>query len=167
MKKAFHALAMVAALAGMSATVSAKSDLYNVPNVAVKPVQAIEAAKKQFGGYATNLDLKNKYGSVVYKIELRNGNQEHDVVIDAQSGKVLSHRVENEWKPARSHKISMEKAINIAAAKVLGQVFDADLDNDYGRGRYEVKILSTDNVPHKVVVDSDSGEIIFSGVDYD
>ena len=134
----------------------------------IQAVQAIDIAQKQFGGKATDLELKRSHGAPAYEVELRDGAKEHSVYIDAISGKVLGSKTENERKSAVSPAISLERAIEIAQGKVSGQVLDAELDDDRGRIRYEVKILSAaDRVQHKVIIDANNGNVVTSYIDRD
>ena len=133
----------------------------------VSPEQAIAAAQKQVGGQATEIKLKDKYGSPAYEVDVRNGNQEHTLRIDAVSGQVLGSKVEAKRKPARQAAISLERAMQIALGKVNGRVMEAERDNNRDQVVYKVKVLATDNVLHKVVIDANNGNVLASNVDYD
>lgn len=133
----------------------------------VSPEQAIAAAQKQVGGQATEIKLKDKYGSPAYEVDVRNGNQEHTLRINAVSGQVLGSKVEAKRKPARQAAISLERAMQIALGKVNGRVMEAERDNNRNQVVYKVKVLATDNVLHKVVIDANNGNVLASNVDYD
>ena len=133
----------------------------------VTPEQAIATAQKQVGGQATEIKLKDKYGTPAYEVDVRNGDQEHSLRIDAVSGQVLGSKVETKRKPAGQAAISLERAMQIALGKVNGRVMEAERDNNRDQVVYKVKVLATDNVLHKVVIDANSGNVLSSNVDYD
>lgn len=171
MKKHVRALSVIltASLlaAGAQSIAAQPQPVAAVAQTKVSPEQAIATAQKQVGGQATDIKLKDKYGTPAYKVELRNGNQEHTLYIDATSGQVVGNKVETEWKPVRSTAISLERAIQIAQGKVKGRVMEAERDHNRGQVVYKVEILAADNVPHKVVVDANNGNVLASYIDYD
>ena len=156
-------------LAAGGQTVSAKGygKIAAIAQTKITPEQAIATAQKQAGGQATEIKLKGKYGNPVYNVEVRNGNQEHTIYIDAVSGQVVGNKMETEWKPSRKTAISLERAIQIAQNRVKGRVMEAERDNRRGQSVYKVDILSADNMPYKVVLDADSGKVLSSYIDYD
>lgn len=135
--------------------------------VSVSPQQAIAIAQKQAGGQATEVHLKGKYGTPVYEVEVRNGQNEHTVYVDAASGKVMGSKLETEWKSMRQTAVSLERAMEIAQSKVSGRVLEAERDSKRGQIVYKVEILSADNIPYKVIIDADNGNVLASYVDYD
>lgn len=135
--------------------------------VKVTPAQAIATAQKQAPGKATELQLKGRYGTPVYKVEIHQNNQEHTVHVDAISGNILGVRTEHEWKPARPVTIELAHAIQTAQNTVKGSVLEAELDSKRGMLFYKVEILAANNVQHKVIVDASSGKVLESYVDYD
>lgn len=171
MKKHVRALSVIltASLlaAGAQSVAAQPQPVTAVAQTKVSPEQAIATAQKQVGGQATDIKLKGKYGTPAYKVELRNGNQEHTLYIDATSGQVVGNKVETEWKPVRPTAISLERAIQIAQGKVKGRVMEAERDHNRGQVVYKVEILAADNVPHKVVVDANNGKVLTSYIDYD
>ena len=173
MKIRLNALSAVLAAAMLAAGAPAMADddmphqpVAAVAQTKVSPEQAIATAQKQVGGQATDVQLQGKYGTPVYKVEVRNGTQEHTLYIDAASGKVLGSKVETEWKPVRQTAVSLERAIQIAQGKIQGRVMQAERDNSRGQVVYKVEILAANNVPHKVVVDASNGRVLASYVDY-
>lgn len=171
MKKHVRALSVIltASLlaAGAQSVAAQPQPVAAVAQTKVSPEQAIATAQIQVGGQATDIKLKGKYGTPTYKVELRNGNQEHTLYIDATSGQVVGNKVETEWKPVRPTAISLERAIQIAQGKVKGRVMEAERDHNRGQVVYKVEILAADNVPHKVVVDANNGKVLTSYIDYD
>ncbi|MDO4226495.1 PepSY domain-containing protein [Neisseria sp.] len=160
-------LASLLAVSGYALADNSQQKIAAVAQTQVTPAQAIAAAQKQAGGQATEIQLKGKYGTPVYHVEVRNGQQEHTVYVDAVSGKVVGSKAETEWKPARKAAVSLERAIQAAQSTVQGRVMEAERDSNRGQLVYKVDILGADNVPHKVIVDADSGKVLNSFVDYD
>lgn len=162
------ACATIMALSTLStASAAPRHGVETAAQVAVSPAQAISAAQKQVGGQATELHLKGKYGTPVYEVEVRSGQREHTVYVDAVSGKVVGSKVETEWKPVRQTAVSLERAMQIAQGKINGRVLEAERDSKRGQIVYKVEILSADNVPYKVIIDADNGNVLASFVDYD
>lgn len=62
--------------------------------ISVEEAEAI--AQKEFSGTVTQLELDKDDGRYVYEIELRNGNQEAEMDIDAKTGKILELELEYE-----------------------------------------------------------------------
>ena len=174
MKIRLNALSAVLAadMLAAGAPAMADDDMPHQPVAAVAQTkvsaeQAIATAQKLVGGQATDVQLQGKYGTPVYKVEVRNGTQEHTLYIDAASGKVLGSKVDTEWKPVRQTAVSLERAIQIAQGKIQGRVMEAERDRSLlGQVVYKVDILAANNVPHKVVVDASNGRVLASYVDY-
>lgn len=135
--------------------------------VKITPVQAIAAAQKQAPGTATEIQLKGRYGTPVYQVETRQGNQENTVHIDATNGNILGSRSEHEWKPVRPAAITLAQAIQTAQNAVKGSVLDAELDSKRGKVVYKVEILAANNMQHKVIVDASNGSVLESYLDFD
>lgn len=62
--------------------------------ISVEEAEAI--AQKEFSGTVTQLELDKDDGRYVYEIELRNGNQEAEMDIDAKTGEILELELEYE-----------------------------------------------------------------------
>ena len=56
--------------------------------------------------------------------------------------------------------ITLQKAVDIAIAKVPGKAYEAELEKEDGRPVYEVKIIDTSNEKRKVHVDARTGDIM-------
>lgn len=164
--KKMHTAAFAAALSLL--TVPAFAD-YNRPVAETKitALQALATAEKQAGGRPTEVDLENKHTQPVYKVELRNGDQEHKVHIDALSGQIISSRMEVKQRPAVAATVSLARAIEIAQRQVSGRVMQAEYEHVRGQQLVKVEILNRENVPYKVFIDAQSGKVLSSHVDYD
>jgi len=58
--------------------------------------------------------------------------------------------------------ISLQKAVDIAIAKVPVKAYEVELEKEDGRAVYEVKIIDTSNEKRKVHVDAKTGDILKS-----
>lgn len=65
-----------------------------LPEVKVSLQQAITAAVQKTGGKAKDAELKAKYGNAHYRVDTLANGQEHQTVIDANSGAVLSSHID-------------------------------------------------------------------------
>ena len=65
-----------------------------LPEVKVSLQQAIAAAVQKTGGKVKDAELKAKHGTARYKVETLANGQEHQTVIDANSGAVLSSHID-------------------------------------------------------------------------
>ncbi len=66
------------------------------PNAAISIEQAIAAAQSKTGGKVKEAELENENGQAVYKVETVSGTQEHDVIINAADGQVISAQLDQE-----------------------------------------------------------------------
>ncbi|MCJ8007390.1 PepSY domain-containing protein [Lederbergia wuyishanensis] len=137
--------------------------------------QSKEIALKEISGAVTDVELEKEHGTLAYDIEIKDANGiEHDVVVDANSGKVLKTETDNEKDDDDSEvsdevektqllkeaKISIEESTAIAQAKVKGKVTDAELDDENGVVIYEVEITDLQGQQHEVKIDAKSGKIL-------
>lgn len=137
-----------------------------VAQAKISPAQAIAAAEAKAGGKATGIDLKHKNGATYYKVKTRQGNQEHKLEIDAQSGQVLNSKTKTEKDAPPQAKISLQQAIAAAEAKVGGKAIEADLEHEKGSVVYDVEVLAANGTKHDVKVNADNGQVISSKVDH-
>lgn len=101
-----------------------------------------------------------------YEIKTIAGNIEHEIKIDANTGKVLSTKQERldaedmaEYNTMKRAKVSLTQAMQTAAQSVKGNVIEAEFDVDNGKSMYEIKVAKGNQV-HKVVIDSMTGQVI-------
>ncbi|APX32553.1 peptidase [Brachybacterium sp. P6-10-X1] len=133
------------------------------------PVPAEEAvgiAVQTAGGGETvsvSIDHDDDRGWV-WEIEVALDGQEHDLDIDATTGKVLEHDEEDDKveDPVVDVTAPMtpQEAIDLAVQERDGRVSGWDLDSDDGAIRYQLDIESSDGEDDvEVVVDVSSGEV--------
>ncbi|WNS41424.1 PepSY domain-containing protein [Paenibacillus sp. MMS20-IR301] len=135
-------------------------------------------ALKAAPGRVVSIDLEKKLSGTYYEVEIRSGNKEIDVRVEAYSGKILSVRKETDDDDDDDHYssstaasqngtlISAAKAAEAAAASVKGTVTEVDLDRDDGSVIYEVKIRNG-KVSTEVGVDAYTAKILYTDVDSD
>ena len=121
--------------------------------------QAVQIAESNAGGQATEVDIDlRKDNKLVYEVEVQQGNKEIDLVIDANSGKVLLRKEEVDNHPDRLAPISLRDAI--ARAEADGsKVLEAQLSHKKGHLFFKVKTLKNRTV-QKFRLDGTTGEVI-------
>lgn len=134
-------------------------------------------ALKSAEGRVKSIDLKERITGTYYKVEIRQGNKEIDVRVDAYTGKILSVREETdddddyqEYTAADNSQgtkmITAAKAAAAATASVQGKVTEVDLDEDDGRYVYEVEVRNG-RTKTEVGVDAYSAKVLYTDVDSD
>ncbi|MCL1036322.1 PepSY domain-containing protein [Shewanella submarina] len=124
---------------------------------AISLKKAIEIAKQHTGAVPVEAERDSHMGSIVYEIELA-GEQgkEFHTVIDADTGEIIKSRehLEDDHEDLQEQASflagvkngqyqTLETALAAAEAKHAGQVYEIELDDDYGIS-YEVKLLAAD-----------------------
>lgn len=66
-----------------------------VENVKVSSDQAEKIALKAVDGQVKDMELDSENGTLVYELEIIQGQKEYDVVVDATTGKVLKNQLED------------------------------------------------------------------------
>lgn len=177
-KNGVIALTLVAATSGAGAAY-AESNLYRQHKAQalhankISAAQAVDLALKQVSGKAVSVDFEHKLGDVGtvsgmagkrYEVDIISANGEkHEVGIDADTGSVVYNKTKtnkrkNATQPANPT-ISLQQAMQTATAQNQGVVKDAELDNDNGTLRYEVKIVQQDGSKQKVYIDANTGAV--------
>lgn len=132
----------------------------------ISAAAAVRAATVHVPGRATDVDFE--YGQNHYKVEVKANGQEHEIFIDAASGRVIDSRAEadDDHRKARAlPAVTLERALAAALARTGGKVKDAGLDYTQGRPVYEVETVAN-RQKYAVKVDGQSGQVISSRIDY-
>ncbi|MES1040356.1 MULTISPECIES: PepSY domain-containing protein [Peribacillus] len=66
-----------------------------VENAKVSSDQAEKIALKAVDGQVTDMELDSENGTLVYELEIKQGQKEYDVVVDATTGKVLKNQLDD------------------------------------------------------------------------
>ena len=121
---------------------------------------AINAAK---GGKVVDIELERRKGAAYYEVEVKNKGVEHEIKIDATTGRILKHKTENK---AAKFNISRGQAKQIALTAVRGgRVTDIDLENKRGNAYYEVEVKDGRGNEHELKIDAQSGKVFSHKID--
>ncbi len=115
----------------------------------------------------TELEIKNK--RYVYEVELALGDDDADIVIDAENGEVLeidddlskAEKIGNQLGESQNNAISVDKvkeAINQYFETEV-RITDLDLDRDDGYLLYEVDVVVNGD-EYELDIDATNGEIV-------
>lgn len=137
-------------------------------------VQAIAIAKQGHQGELVSAKFDHdgsKNGKAEYEIELVSGNINHEIKLDAHTGKVLKNEEESmdkediaKYSALKQAKISLNDAMQQAIQRVNGQVIDAEFELEKGRAFYDIEVQS-DNQIYDISIDANTGHIISSQID--
>ncbi|MGW1096250.1 PepSY domain-containing protein [Streptomyces sp. NPDC002455] len=141
--------------------------------------EAVGAALKAVPGTVTEAELDDgddDGGRTVWELDVYGADKVwHDVTVDADSGKVLSDREDDDngdrdRHAPRSAAVSLDAALKAALGAQPGTVTSVDLDDDddddgrRGAPRWDVDITGKDGKQHELRVDAKSGKVT---VDHD
>lgn len=138
--------------------------------------QAIAIAQQTNQGdlVSAEFDLDDDHGSAAtgeYEVKFVSGNNEVELKIDANTGKVLSTEQEQmddedivDYTVMKQSKVSLTQAMQIAKQKFNGKVIEAEFDLEQNKPVYEIEIANGTQV-QKIVIDASSGTIMTNQVD--
>ncbi len=140
---------------------------YAMKQAAVGVQDAMNKAKVEQTGRIVKFETDDENGRLVYKFDLLDNKleNEHEIKIDAQSGKVLSHEREaaEKWlkKPMGQEVLkatrNMSEAFEIASKLQPGMIIKAKFKITMGVPVYIVDVIGEDKMI-KVIFDAKSGE---------
>lgn len=84
----------LAAAAAPSAALAEESDELGIATAKISLIDAVTAAEKHLGGKAASAELKREDGKWIYEVDVVNGQEIKDVVIDPATGAVLAVHAE-------------------------------------------------------------------------
>ncbi|MBS4196572.1 PepSY domain-containing protein [Lederbergia citri] len=137
--------------------------------------QSKEIALKEINGKVTDVEVEKEHGTLTYDIEVTDTNGvKHDVVIDANSGKVLKTETDNEKDDndgevsdddeqaqlQKEAKITKEESSSIAQTEVKGEVTDVQLEDEDGVIVYGVEIKDQQGQKNDVKIDAKTGKVL-------
>ncbi|AMT98186.1 peptidase [Psychrobacter alimentarius] len=137
--------------------------------------QALTLANKAVKGdiISVDFDQEDRAENSHYDIKMIANNNEQEVRVNANTGKVTKDETERldkedlaEYNTMKQAKVSLSQAIKNANKTLKGTVLEAEFDMDFGKPVYKIEIGKGNQV-HKVVVDSMTGKITSSQVDND
>lgn len=132
--------------------------------------QALLLANKAVKGdiVSVEYDQEDRTVNGNYEIKIITNNNEQEVKVHANTGKVTKEEVERlvkedlaEYKAMKQAKLTLTQAISKANQTLKGTVLKAEFETDFGKPVYKVEI-GKDNQVYKIVVDSTTGNIIRS-----
>ena len=176
-KKSALAAAFAVALTFSSvlpfATASAKTTLSKSSDISFEKAEAL--AKKEVKGTIIKVEMDHEGRLLVYEVELLDSaNREHDIDIDASSGKILRHRKSSRTQSKsksdklRGAKISSQKAITLAKKETgASTLLSYELDVEYKGVYWEIKLLDKNYVEYEVLIDAQTGRVVMVEADYD
>ena len=137
--------------------------------------QAMTLANKTVAGdiVSVGFDQEDRMENNHYEISIIANNNEQDIIVNANTGKVIKDEIERldredmaEYNTMKQAKISLSQAINSANQTLNGTVLEAEFDIEADKPVYKVEIGSGNQV-HDVMVDSMTGKVLSSHVDHD
>lgn len=137
--------------------------------------QALTLANKAVKGdiISADFDQEDRAENSHYDIKMIANNNEQEVRVNANTGKVTKDETERldkddlaEYNTMKQAKVSLSQAIKNANKTLKGTVLEAEFDMDFGKPVYKIEIGKGNQV-HKVIVDSMTGKITSSQVDND
>lgn len=132
--------------------------------------QALLLANKAVKGdiVSVEYDQEDRTVNGNYEIKIITNNNEQEVKVHANTGKVTKEEVERldkedlaEYKAMKQAKLTLTQAISKANQTLKGTVLEAEFETDFGKPVYKVEI-GKDNQVYKIVIDSTTGNIIRS-----
>ncbi|MFD6797565.1 PepSY domain-containing protein [Streptomyces cyaneofuscatus] len=138
--------------------------------------QAVAAALKSVPGTVTQAELDrddddDHDGRTVWELDVRGSDKKwHDVTVDADNGKVLKTRDDDnddrDDHAPRSSTVTLKQAADAALKTAPGSITSIDLDDDDddkgGKGnvlRWDVDIAGKDGKQHELKVDAKTGKV--------
>ncbi|QNQ81088.1 PepSY domain-containing protein [Lactobacillus sp. PV034] len=138
-----------------------------VATIKLSQADAISKFHKQYSGKdVKEINLKPEKNKYVYEIEGFDRTHEYEVKIDANTGKILSHKSEksnldqlNEQALDVDKLISRNQATKIAEKKVKGTATAWDLTHDNKKTVWEVEVTKG-NKKHEVTINAETKKVI-------
>ena len=130
--------------------------------------QALAIAQKTVKGELTSAEFEqNDYTKGgKFEIEFVADGNEHEVKIDASTGKVLKTKQQKldqediaEYNAMKQAQLTLTQAMQKAAQSVSGKIIEAEFDLDRGLPLYEIEIAKGTQI-YEVIVDAMTGAII-------
>ncbi|WP_414044355.1 PepSY domain-containing protein [Macrococcus animalis] len=127
--------------------------------------EAIETAQKEVKGEVESISFgfDDKDKKWAYDVNLRGGNESHEITIDADTNKVLNKESEKEndkFTPIQYKDVTpVEDVIEVAQKEFDGNVKEWSLDEDNGVVKYDIE-LDKDGKSKEFEIDGKTKKII-------
>ncbi|MBU8880108.1 PepSY domain-containing protein [Bacillus sp. FJAT-29790] len=162
-------------LGGAVAVGAAKNDTSTSNQLKVKEIEKIisiseakNIALSKVNGNVESVELKNNLGKQYYEVDIKNGEKNNEIHINAFTGEIMSvtedidHDDKNNDRvdfSQSTNTISEQKAIGIVEKAVNGTVIEIDKDDDDGQSVYEFE-LNTNQGRKEVKINAVTGKIV-------
>ena len=161
-------LSIVLGLAGAPAIAKSAAEWQALTaTTAVGITQAMEKAQTVAPGKVIEAELEagKKGATPYYSVTLVSpANEEIKLRVNAATGDAAIEK--NKGKAERKHtkylaeaQITLAQAVDAAVAHTPGKPVEAQLDSDWGKTSYKVKLLQADNVVTSVRLDAETGKV--------
>lgn len=151
------------------------SDAVAIAKSKISLEQAIAIAQKTVKGdlISAEFDQNDYMGGGEYEIKFVANGVEHEVKIDASTGKVIKSKQEKmdqddiaEYNAMKQSQITLTQAMQKATQSINGKIIEATFDFDDGIPAYEIEIAKGVQI-HKLTINSTNGQVISSQLDHD
>lgn len=134
---------------------------------------AVEAAKENFDGKLTQIELDQDNGQWMYKVDLEQNTEEYEVELSIEDLSVINESSETdededsedqfEYGDAVPAEEAVQTAIDEAGGS--GLIEEWSLDKDDGNLEYEIELKNTDNGDADIKINAESGDVIETDFD--
>ena len=151
------------------------SDAVAIAKSKISLEQAIVIAQKNVTGDLISAEFdQNDYTSGGnFEVKFISNDTEHEVKIDASTGKVLKSKQEKldaedlaEYNAMKQAQITLTQAMQKATESINGKIIEAEFDFDNGIPAYEIEMAKGMEI-YKLMIDSMNGQVISSQLDDD
>lgn len=151
------------------------SDAVAIAKSKISLEQAIAIAQKTVKGdlISAEFDQNDYMTGGEYDIEFIANGVEHEVKIDASSGKILKTKQKKlcaediaEYNAMKQAQITLTQAMQKATESINGKIIEAEFDFDNGIPAYEIEMAKGMEI-YKLMIDSMNGQVISSQLDDD
>lgn len=148
-------------------------DTITQDNINHNAKEAVDAAKESFDGKLIQVELDNEDNQWVYKVELEQGSEEHEVLLSVDDLSVVNESTDTDDDEDTEDQFNYEDAVPaeeavqtaIDEAGGSGEIEGWSLDKDDGTLEYEIELKNTDNGDADIKIDAESGDILESESD--
>lgn len=160
----------VASVAFAASGTMQSNDAVTATQAKVSLDQAMQIAKQKAQGDIISAEFDDEKGGK-YEVEITDGQNSHEVKINANTGEVIKVKQETldkedlaEYSAYRQAKVPLTQAMQTASQTVGGQVVGGEFSLEKGKALYEIEVVKANQV-YDVEVDANTGSILSSQLD--
>lgn len=151
------------------------SDAVAIAKSKISLEQAVAIAQKNMIGdlISAEFDQNDYLSGGTFEVKSISNDTEHEIKIDANSGKVLKSKQEKldaeelaEQEIMKQAQISLMQAMQKATQAINGKVIEAEFDLENGKPVYDIEIAKGTQI-YDLMIDSMTGRVISSQLDQD